>query len=830
MKHGLCYLVLGLFVLIQAASAVTVEGFAYLEGETQHQNIRVLFEAVSPSAETDTTYTDESGGYTLELQPGVYDVRFSRAGYEAVVLADQVLIIDTVLENVVLYPILLGSLSGEIGPGTYYVVDTISVEAEETLTIHAGTNLLFSGPYPLLVYGTLTANGTAEDSILFTRRFQTGASLWRGIRFINASDSSSLVYCIVEYAGWPTVNSDTASAAVYGWMSDIEISNCSVRNYTIPQNESNGAGIMLVRSEAEISECDISCNEGSGIYLCSSCPNITDCRIADNHGPWTRGAGILCEEGSWPLVMSCTISGNGDAGIFIQGWSYAEVRSCLITGNEAGGLRCDAGGGLEVTNCIISDNVTDMWGSAGIACFEGSCVNVIGCIITGNVKETIDGVGAGVLCDHSTLHIIDCTIAENSAPNGKGGGVGLIGSVASIYSCLIMNNDAVKGGGLYATDSSLVVVAGGEISLNEATSEGGGVFAEVSNVIIQNIEINLNTAGVIGGGAHYRHYAEGRIEDCRISGNHAPTGGGVSFLYESNLQLLDCTIEQNTGETGGGLYIGEQSQPSIEKCVITGNAAVEGGGCFITQSSPSIIQSTFNGNSADLSGAHVYLFESSATLNGCVLSGSSSGDGVFFDGSSTAEMWYCDIYGNENGAFGFSYDDPQNGPPAVGLVALENVNGDSCDTYYNIYLDPQFVDAEAGDYHLTAGSPCIDAGDPELPLDPDGTVADIGAFYFDASPADLPLAPVVKQFALYQNYPNPFNSATRIEFDLPRSIEARLVVYDLMGRQVQELLSGTLPAGRHAVMMNGGDLSSGTYFITLQAGSLTQTRRIVLLK
>jgi hypothetical protein len=49
----------------------------------------------------------------------------------------------------------------------------------------------------------------------------------------------------------------------------------------------------------------------------------------------------------------------------------------------------------------------------------------------------------------------------------------------------------------------------------------------------------------------------------------------------------------------------------------------------------------------------------------------------------------------------------------------------------NINEDPLFVDRAAGDYRLTALSPCVDAGDPASELDPDGTRADMGAFYFD---------------------------------------------------------------------------------------------------
>jgi len=61
----------------------------------------------------------------------------------------------------------------------------------------------------------------------------------------------------------------------------------------------------------------------------------------------------------------------------------------------------------------------------------------------------------------------------------------------------------------------------------------------------------------------------------------------------------------------------------------------------------------------------------------------------------------------------------------------------------NIDADPLFVDPDNGDYHLQEGSPCIDAGDPNSPLDPDGTIADIGAFYFDQTGcvADVEIVP-----------------------------------------------------------------------------------------
>ena len=61
---------------------------------------------------------------------------------------------------------------------------------------------------------------------------------------------------------------------------------------------------------------------------------------------------------------------------------------------------------------------------------------------------------------------------------------------------------------------------------------------------------------------------------------------------------------------------------------------------------------------------------------------------------------------------------------------MVNVNGDSCDVFQNIYLEPEFVNPSGVNFNLMSISPCIDAGDPELPLDPDGSVVEIGALTY----------------------------------------------------------------------------------------------------
>jgi len=108
--------------------------------------------------------------------------------------------------------------------------------------------------------------------------------------------------------------------------------------------------------------------------------------------------------------------------------------------------------------------------------------------------------------------------------------------------------------------------------------------------------------------------------------------------------------------------------------------------------------------------------------------------------------------------------------------------------------DPLFANARSGDFSLIADSPCIDAGDPASSRDPDGTVADVGAFWLDRGlgndddddgnpPLNSP--PASKGGKSLSASPNPFNSTTVIRFEAsPINREATVKIFDLAGREV----------------------------------------------
>ncbi|MBV6397865.1 MAG: T9SS type A sorting domain-containing protein [Ignavibacteria bacterium] len=86
------------------------------------------------------------------------------------------------------------------------------------------------------------------------------------------------------------------------------------------------------------------------------------------------------------------------------------------------------------------------------------------------------------------------------------------------------------------------------------------------------------------------------------------------------------------------------------------------------------------------------------------------------------------------------------------------------------------------------------------------------------------------QYSLSQNYPNPFNPVTKINFSIPQSGFVSMKVYDIMGREIATLVNEVKNAGTFTVEFNGANLSSGTYFVRMQAGDFSQVRRMVLVK
>jgi hypothetical protein len=83
---------------------------------------------------------------------------------------------------------------------------------------------------------------------------------------------------------------------------------------------------------------------------------------------------------------------------------------------------------------------------------------------------------------------------------------------------------------------------------------------------------------------------------------------------------------------------------------------------------------------------------------------------------------------------------------------------------------------------------------------------------------------------LYQNYPNPFNPVTTIKYDLPNTSEVSLIIYDILGRKVKELVNTKQQAGRYDIQFNASNLASGVYIYQLVAEKYISSKKMILLK
>ena len=94
----------------------------------------------------------------------------------------------------------------------------------------------------------------------------------------------------------------------------------------------------------------------------------------------------------------------------------------------------------------------------------------------------------------------------------------------------------------------------------------------------------------------------------------------------------------------------------------------------------------------------------------------------------------------------------------------------------------------------------------------------------------VPMSDVPTKFALNQNFPNPFNPLTSITFNLPNKLFVSLKIFDLIGREVATIVSEELSAGTYSKQWNANGMTSGVYFYRLQAGSYSETKKLVLLR
>jgi parallel beta-helix repeat protein len=397
---------------------------------------------------------------------------------------------------------------------------------------------------------------------------------------------------------------------------------------------------------------------------------------------------------------------------------------------------------------------------------------------------------------------------------------------------------------------------------------GGGVYCHLCSLTVRhsliqyNVSHNGNWNGTGGGVVSVNAWP--LIEHCTIRDNYADSGGGIAFMDDQSDTSGAPAIRNNTivGNTapycGGGIYVGAFSTPVIENNIITGNfAGGYGGGGIALWSTNSLHPRTVNnniiaGNWTSTDGGGLYIrYDCSALVNNTVVGNSadSTGGGVYvlnFGSGQFPHLRNTIIWGNVasrdssvsllnvSTEVEIVYSDVEGGWPGTG----------------NIDQEPLFADTL---FHLAAGSPCVDAGDPDIIYNDQCFPPSQGTARNDMGAYGGPLAcawpegsasvgkpegdgPSPLDILHVGNCPNPFNSTTEIRFDLPKTGVVGLVVYDMRGRQVRRLMAGAvLAAGPHSVVWDGCsdsgvEAAPGIYLCRVRTGGVEGMRKMMLLE
>jgi hypothetical protein len=271
---------------------------------------------------------------------------------------------------------------------------------------------------------------------------------------------------------------------------------------------------------------------------------------------------------------------------------------------------------------------------------------------------------------------------------------------------------------------------------NGETDYGGGIYINGSGPMISYMIIRDNTVSEEGGGIYCTNTGRAMINNVLIIGNQAYMGGGLCCYNNSEAILFKTIIrENNTEDSAGGIQCSRDSRLLLNDVTIIANeCGYQGPGIWCSNSSVVIISNcviaTFNEGyfirailncQVSMINVTCYSYGERQTYLARISSGSDLNltNCILSEGNGIVSV-------RDSAAVNISYSNVPNGHESIYFDTEDNVIwGDG-----NIDDDPQFVDPDNYDFHLTEDSPCIDAGNPDSDSDPDGTRADMGAYYF----------------------------------------------------------------------------------------------------
>jgi parallel beta-helix repeat protein len=373
------------------------------------------------------------------------------------------------------------------------------------------------------------------------------------------------------------------------------------------------------------------------------------------------------------------------------------VAATIVDGRGSGDLFLFKSGEKEtsvLTGFTIRNGHNKYEGSGAITC-EGSSPTISHNIIT-------DNNGYGIYCENSSPRILENWIVRNRTSYPEwymGGGIFLYVSHPIIaYNTIRENQGVLHGGGIRASSSSPNIISN-RIIENSASFSGGGIYFSGSspyifgNVIARN-EVSRATTNGEGGGIYYY-------------------GGRNGIPIITNNLIIDnlASHQWYTGR-GGGIVCISEIAAILSNNIITGNTAVSGynnyaslgGGLFLSSPQSVLWNNTITSNTSDWGSGLFVSLPYSRGLRGSKLTIHNS---IIWDNQTQdwGQIYFRDT--PNISIMELRYSDVEGGEASIHVP-------DGCILLWGpgmVETDPLFEDSV---YHLSFGSPCIDAGDPEV--------------------------------------------------------------------------------------------------------------------
>jgi hypothetical protein len=764
----------------------------------------------------------------------------------------------------------------------YYTSANVFVDSNVTLRVEEGVEILMSADASIVVHGRLLIEGSEQNPVKITPNEYT--QNWGALCFVNASDSSVLSNLKITGAT-RGVDFSRDKAAISAYNSRFALNNVTIKNSKAP--------VFVQYGKVSIKNCNLSADvagdlinikyaESALVENCNLKGNnefdsdaidydqisngiISGNRIYNFYG--FNSDAIDLGEGSQNIIIENNIIYNiADKGISIGHGSTAEIRRNLIA-------NCGQGVGIKDDNSYgFIEHCTFYANRYGIACFEknigagGGTAEVVNCIIANSISSSVfidplstinmsyslsntdllaglhNIFGDPLLLNNLYPRIDSPAINSGNPtfpldPDGSLPDMGAYPYDAQLPNLIIneIHYHPVEGESYQFVE--FINNGAGSINLNGYLVNGDMSYTFPDETILpEEIFILAKNSSVYQGqDSKVYQWDQGNLTD----------GSGSVLLYDNEGEMIDFVNYDKRfwwpKEADGSGPSLELHNPSLEN-MVSGSWR----GSYSSGGTPGE-----SNNSVALSGLYINEFLASNSSTNIDKDGEYD-DWIEIYNESDLPVNIGGLYLTDDLQFPCKYQIPWNAAdtttvfPGGFLFFWSDGQSEQGILHTNFRLSRTgeqigLVQVVANDTVFLDSLTFIEQStDVSYGRYPDGSLT--WQFFNTPTPGDSnnnitniskdPKIPLT--FSLLQNYPNPFNPLTKINYQLPKTSEVKLSIYNILGQNVANLVSGKQKAGYYQVEWDASGYASGIYFYRLSAENRTQsvmqTRKLLLLK